>query len=150
MGRDDIGKLAPGAKADFVLVDLKNPFMMPARDPLRSLIYTAADRAIRVGLAVDDQERPSREQSQHARAIELVEHAGDDLVPEGAARLLRDLLLLAIVGRHAVGDGNCVRAALPGVVVEAPKFASVGAWFAPGSRLNSVGVDQLRKSLSIR
>src|SRR5258708_5183760 len=47
LGRDDIGRLAPGAKADIVLVDLKNPFMMPARDPLRSLIYTAADRAIR-------------------------------------------------------------------------------------------------------
>jgi 5-methylthioadenosine/S-adenosylhomocysteine deaminase len=47
LGREDIGRLKPGAKADFVLVDLKNPFMMPARDPLRSLIYTAADRAIR-------------------------------------------------------------------------------------------------------
>jgi 5-methylthioadenosine/S-adenosylhomocysteine deaminase len=47
LGRDDIGRLAPGMKADLVLVDLTNPFMMPARDPLRSLIYTAADRAIR-------------------------------------------------------------------------------------------------------
>ena len=47
LGRDDIGRLAVGAKADLVCVDLKNPFMMPARDPLRSLIYTAADRAIR-------------------------------------------------------------------------------------------------------
>ena len=47
LGRDDIGRLAVGAKADIVLVDLRNPFMMPARDPLRSLIYTAADRAIR-------------------------------------------------------------------------------------------------------
>jgi 5-methylthioadenosine/S-adenosylhomocysteine deaminase len=46
LGREDIGYLAPGMKADLVLVDLKNPFMMPARDPLRSLIYTAADRAI--------------------------------------------------------------------------------------------------------
>jgi len=46
LGRDDIGRLAPGMRADFVLVDLKNPFMMPARDPLRSLIYTAADRAV--------------------------------------------------------------------------------------------------------
>jgi cytosine/adenosine deaminase-related metal-dependent hydrolase len=46
LGRDDLGRLAPGMKADIVLVDLKNPFMMPARDPLRSLIYTAADRAI--------------------------------------------------------------------------------------------------------
>ena len=47
LGREDIGRLAPGARADLVLVDLKNPFMRPARDPLRSLIYTAADRAIR-------------------------------------------------------------------------------------------------------
>lgn len=47
LGRDDLGRLAPGMKADIVLVDLKNPFMMPARDPLRSLVYTAADRAVR-------------------------------------------------------------------------------------------------------
>jgi cytosine/adenosine deaminase-related metal-dependent hydrolase len=47
LGRDDLGRLAPGMRADLVLVDLKNPFMMPARDPLRSLVYTAADRAIK-------------------------------------------------------------------------------------------------------
>jgi 5-methylthioadenosine/S-adenosylhomocysteine deaminase len=46
LGRTDIGRLEVGAKADLVLVDLKNPWMMPARDPLRSLVYTAADRAI--------------------------------------------------------------------------------------------------------
>jgi 5-methylthioadenosine/S-adenosylhomocysteine deaminase len=47
MGRNDIGRLAPGAKADLVLVDLSHPAMRPARDPLRSLIYSAADRAVR-------------------------------------------------------------------------------------------------------
>jgi cytosine/adenosine deaminase-related metal-dependent hydrolase len=45
--RDDLGRLAPGAKADIVLVDLTNPLMRPLRDPLRSLVYTAADRAVR-------------------------------------------------------------------------------------------------------
>jgi cytosine/adenosine deaminase-related metal-dependent hydrolase len=45
--REDLGRLSPGAKADLVLVDLKNPWMMPARDPLRSLIFHAADRAVR-------------------------------------------------------------------------------------------------------
>ena len=45
--RDDLGRLAPGMKADLVLVNLTNPYMIPARDPLRSLIYTAADRAVR-------------------------------------------------------------------------------------------------------
>jgi cytosine/adenosine deaminase-related metal-dependent hydrolase len=47
LGRDDIGGLAPGMKADLVLVDLTNPYMKPVRDPLRSLIYTAADRAVK-------------------------------------------------------------------------------------------------------
>lgn len=47
MMQDDIGKLAPGAKADIVLCDLTNPWMMPARDPLRSLIFHAADRAVK-------------------------------------------------------------------------------------------------------
>ncbi|MEE2970755.1 MAG: amidohydrolase family protein [Pseudomonadota bacterium] len=45
--RDDIGRLAAGAKADFVLLDLANPYMCPVRDPLRSLIHHAADRAVR-------------------------------------------------------------------------------------------------------
>jgi cytosine/adenosine deaminase-related metal-dependent hydrolase len=45
--RDDLGRIAPGAKADLVVIDLKVPQMMPARDPLRSLVYHAADRAVR-------------------------------------------------------------------------------------------------------
>jgi 5-methylthioadenosine/S-adenosylhomocysteine deaminase len=45
--RDDIGRIAVGAKADLVLVDLHEPTMMPARDPLRSLLFTSAERAVR-------------------------------------------------------------------------------------------------------
>jgi 5-methylthioadenosine/S-adenosylhomocysteine deaminase len=45
--RDDIGSLAVGMKADIVLVDLSVPEMRPVRDPLRSLIYSAADRAVK-------------------------------------------------------------------------------------------------------
>jgi 5-methylthioadenosine/S-adenosylhomocysteine deaminase len=45
--RDDLGRLAPGRKADIVLVDLECPQMQPARDPLRSFVYHAADRAVR-------------------------------------------------------------------------------------------------------
>jgi 5-methylthioadenosine/S-adenosylhomocysteine deaminase len=61
LGREDIGRLAPGMKADFVVVDLTCPFMMPARDPLRSLIYTAADRAVQAvyvdGIKVVEKQR---------------------------------------------------------------------------------------------
>jgi 5-methylthioadenosine/S-adenosylhomocysteine deaminase len=46
MMREDIGRLAEGCKADIVAVDLECPEMLPARDPLRSLIFHAADRAV--------------------------------------------------------------------------------------------------------
>src|SRR5580704_7288014 len=46
-GRNDIGRQEAGAKADLVLIDLTHPSMRPLRDPLRSLIYSAAERAVR-------------------------------------------------------------------------------------------------------
>ncbi|MDJ0387061.1 amidohydrolase family protein [Roseomonas sp. E05] len=55
LGRDDIGRLAPGCRADFVMVDVTHPQMRPARDPMRSLIYAAGDRAIR-SVHVDGQQ----------------------------------------------------------------------------------------------
>lgn len=45
--RDDIGRLTVGARADFVVVDTDHPLMKPCREPLRNLIYVAADRAVR-------------------------------------------------------------------------------------------------------
>lgn len=47
LGRSDIGRLAPGAKADLSLVDLSHPAMQPVHDPLRNLIHCAAERAVR-------------------------------------------------------------------------------------------------------
>jgi cytosine/adenosine deaminase-related metal-dependent hydrolase len=47
LGRKDIGRLAVGAKADIVLVDVTHASMRPLRDPVRSMIYSAAERAIR-------------------------------------------------------------------------------------------------------
>ncbi len=56
--RPDLGRLAVGCRADLVLVDVTHPAMRPAYDPLRSLIYAAADRAIQAvyvdGLKVVD------------------------------------------------------------------------------------------------
>jgi len=46
LGRDDIGRLAPGCRADFVLVDITHPMMRPLHDPVRNLVYAAGDRAI--------------------------------------------------------------------------------------------------------
>ncbi len=47
LGRDDIGRLSAGAKADIVLVDLAHPSMLPVRDPLRSLMFSALERPVR-------------------------------------------------------------------------------------------------------
>lgn len=46
LGREDLGRLAVGAKADVVMVDLDNLWMRPVRDPLRSLVFTATSRAV--------------------------------------------------------------------------------------------------------
>ena len=48
LGREDLGKLAPNLKADFKTIDLQEPSMRPVWDPLLSLIYHAADRAVYV------------------------------------------------------------------------------------------------------
>jgi cytosine/adenosine deaminase-related metal-dependent hydrolase len=47
LAREDLGRLAVGAKADLVLVDITHPAMRPSRDPLRSLIYSASERAVK-------------------------------------------------------------------------------------------------------
>ena len=44
--RDDIGRLAVGAKADLSLVDLAHPSLQPLHDPLKSLVFSGLDRAI--------------------------------------------------------------------------------------------------------
>ncbi len=45
--RPDLGRLSPGCKADFSVVDMRNPYMQPDYEPIRSLVYSANDRAIR-------------------------------------------------------------------------------------------------------
>ncbi len=41
MGRDDLGRIATGAKADLLLWDAGSLFMAPLRDPIRNLVYSA-------------------------------------------------------------------------------------------------------------
>ncbi len=76
LGRGDLGRLAPGAKADIVLLDLDHPAMRPVRDPLRTFVFEAADRAVREvfvdGRAVVEDGKPLH------------------LDPDGAAALLEE------------------------------------------------------------
>lgn len=91
--RDDIGHLAPGAKADLVLVDLDHRFMQPARDPLRCLVYTAADRAVR-DVFVD-----GRQVVRNGRVLTLDHAAALARLAEAQARMARDVPRHDFAGR---------------------------------------------------
>lgn len=84
LGRSDMGRLAVGAAADVVLVDLAHPQMVPPRDPLRSLVFHAADRAVKhvfvAGRQVLADGRPTM--------LDVSEAAG--VLAESQARMLRD------------------------------------------------------------
>ncbi len=47
LGRDDLGRLAPGAKADLVVVDLATPHLGPLIDPIQSLLLSCSGRDVR-------------------------------------------------------------------------------------------------------
>jgi cytosine/adenosine deaminase-related metal-dependent hydrolase len=46
LGRDDLGRIAPGAKADLVLWKATSWKMTPLRDPIKNLVYNAADEDV--------------------------------------------------------------------------------------------------------
>jgi cytosine/adenosine deaminase-related metal-dependent hydrolase len=41
VGRDDLGRIAPRAKADLLFFTLDSPRMRPLRDPIRNIVYYA-------------------------------------------------------------------------------------------------------------
>ncbi|MDQ3779834.1 MAG: amidohydrolase family protein, partial [Chloroflexota bacterium] len=41
LGRDDLGRIAPGAKADLLIWQGDSMSMTPMRDPLRNIVYSA-------------------------------------------------------------------------------------------------------------
>src|SRR5262249_8996850 len=84
LGRPDLGRLTPGAKADLVLVDLANPWMRPARDPLRSLVFTAADRAVQTVFV------HGAKVMEHRRVLTMDHAAALAEVAEGQQRMLGD------------------------------------------------------------
>ena len=93
LGRPDLGRLAPGMAADLVLVDCAHPMMMPARDPLRSLVHHAAERAVKRvivgGETVWRDGRPTR--------LDVGAAAG--ILMESQARALRDAKSRDYLGR---------------------------------------------------
>lgn len=46
LGRDDLGRLAPGAKADIAIVDLDTLRAGPVRDPIRTLVHACTGECV--------------------------------------------------------------------------------------------------------
>ncbi len=95
LARDDLGRLAVGAKADLVLVDLAEPAMRPLRDPLKSLIYHAADRAVR-DVFVD-----GRHVLADGQPLGLDRHDAAARLEEAQARMIEKVPELDYAGRTA-------------------------------------------------
>ncbi len=41
LNRDDLGRIAPGAKADFLVWNGESIFLTPLRDPIKNIVYSA-------------------------------------------------------------------------------------------------------------
>lgn len=103
LGRNDIGRIAAGAKADIVSIDLADPTMRPLRDPLKSLIYSAAERPIR-DVWIDGRQVvfhgkvPQIDVGGAAEIMEAAQRAAEKAVPsfDWGKRQARELAPLAL------------------------------------------------------
>jgi cytosine/adenosine deaminase-related metal-dependent hydrolase len=75
LGRDDLGRIAPGAKADLLLWEGESLFMTPLRDPIRNLVYSAQAEDLNTvmidgELVMRDRKIPGVDIGQLARAVQ--------------------------------------------------------------------------------
>jgi cytosine/adenosine deaminase-related metal-dependent hydrolase len=47
LGRDDLGRIAPGAKADLLIWEAASITMTPMRDPIKNIVYSAQSEDLR-------------------------------------------------------------------------------------------------------
>ncbi len=82
LGRDDLGRLAPGARADLIVIDLDAPEMGQVIDPVQTLMLNASGREVRTVVidgrlvmedgvipGVDDRAMRARAQTQFDRMV---------------------------------------------------------------------------------
>ena len=82
--RDDLGRIAPGAKADILIWQRDSLFMTPLRDALKNIVYNAQTEDLRTvmidGAVVLDNGQPLY--VDQAAANQAVQHAGERMWSE--------------------------------------------------------------------
>ena len=91
----DIGGIAPGFKADIVLLDARHPAMMPLREPVRSLVYVAGERA------VNDVFVDGRQVVQDGKCLTIDLQAASEALEEAQKRSLKKVSRLDWNNRSA-------------------------------------------------
>lgn len=85
--RDDLGRIAPGAKADLLIWQRDSLFMTPLRDALKNIVYNAQPEDLRTvvidGTVVLDNGQPLYVDQQ--ATIQAVQHAGERMWSETQA-----------------------------------------------------------------
>jgi len=96
--RDDIGRIAPGAKADLLFWDAGSTFMAPLRDPIKNIVYNAGAEDLRDvmidgawvqrdGRVLNVDERAASKRLQHAGERMWSEMGPGDWAGRGADEL---------------------------------------------------------------
>ena len=91
IGRDDLGRLAPGAKADLLIINLRQAHFGAVRDPIKSLVEAGSQKDIDTivvdGETLLDAGRPTR--LDEAALLAKVQQAGEEYwatLPQWRAR----------------------------------------------------------------
>ncbi|HMM42506.1 MAG TPA: chlorohydrolase family protein [Thermomicrobiales bacterium] len=96
--RDDLGRIAPGAKADLLFWDAGSTFMAPLRDPIKNIVYNAEAEDLRDvmidgawvqrdGRVLNVDERAASQRLQHAGERMWSEMGPGDWAGRGADEL---------------------------------------------------------------
>lgn len=96
--RDDLGRIAPGAKADLLFWDAGSLFMVPLRDPIKNIVYNAEAEDLRDvmidgawvqrdGRVLNVDERAASQRLQHAGERMWAEMGPGDWAGRGADEL---------------------------------------------------------------
>jgi cytosine/adenosine deaminase-related metal-dependent hydrolase len=86
LGREDLGRIAPGCKADIVVVKLNSINMSPVRDPIRNLVMSGSNSDVKTviidgKIIVEDGKVPGIDEEKLAENLQREQEKAWEMVP---------------------------------------------------------------------